>query len=101
MGSKDVLDASQSSLNPHMEVELKTAFAGILTQKIFPGARVLATGRIVNVINDQILAKKGLLYDLVPFNELDREAIDRVRTMHSELKLRNQFRNCQSLDYIF
>ena len=85
MGSKDVLDASQSSLNPHMEVELKTAFAGILTQKIFPGARVLATGRIVNVINDQILAKKGLLYDLVPFNELDREAmVEKMEDSYSE-----------------
>ena len=75
MTSKDVSNASQAAANPHMDVDLKTACVGILAKKIFPGARVLATGRTTNLINDKLLEKKALLYDLVPFNEADRDVM--------------------------
>ena len=75
MTSKDVSNASTASANPHMEVDIKTACAGILTQKIFPGARVLATGRTTNLINEQLFKGGALLYDLVSFNEADREVM--------------------------
>ena len=50
----DVSNATKASANPLLEVDMRTACAGILTQKIFPHARVLATGRTTNLINDSI-----------------------------------------------
>ena len=68
-------NATKASANPHLEVDIRTACAGILTQKIFPGAKVLATGRTTNLINESILEGKALLYDLVPFTEADRDVM--------------------------
>ena len=58
-----------------MKVDKRTACAGILTQKIFPGSRVLATGRTTNLINDSLLEGRALLYELVPFSEADRDTM--------------------------
>ena len=72
---KDVTNASQAAFSPQLEVNIRTACAGILAQKIFPGARVLATGRTTNIIDDQILEGKASLFDLEPFTLADRDAM--------------------------
>ena len=86
--AKDVVNASQASSNPHLEVEIRTACAGILTQKIFPGARVLATGRTTNLINEQLLKEKAYLFDLVPLTEADRDVM--VEKMQEDINDRGR-----------
>ena len=91
---KDVLNASRVARSPHLKVNIRTACAGILAQKIFPGARVLATGRTTNIINEQILEGKASLFDLEPFTLADRDTMvekleDNVgerERIHQELK---------------
>ena len=72
---KDVLNANQIAPNPHLDVDMRTTCAGILAQKIFPGARVLATGRTTNLINEQILEGKASLFDLEPLTVADRDTM--------------------------
>ena len=86
--ARDVVNASQASSNPHLEVELRTACAGILAQKIFPGARVLATGRTTSLINEQLLEGNALLFDLVPLTEADREVM--VEKMQEDINDRGR-----------
>ena len=71
-----------------MEVNLRTVCAGILSQKIFPGARILATGRVINLINEHLLGGKANLYYLVPFNEDDRDAMVEQMEVDDEERVR-------------
>ena len=68
-------DAEKTDQLRNMEVDKRTACAGILTQKVFPGAIVLATGRTTNLINESILEGNAFLYDLEPFSEADRDVM--------------------------
>ena len=87
MTSNDVSNASQASANPHMEVDIRTACAGILSQKIIPCAKVLATGRNITLINEQLPHEKALLYGLVPLNEADRDVmVEKMLKDNSERK---------------
>ena len=74
-----------------MHLDLRTACAGILTQKIFPGARVLATGRTTKLINDQLLEGKASLFDLEPLTAADRDAM--VEKLEDNASERERIRN--------
>ena len=73
--TQDVSHASQAATNPHLDVDLRTACAGILAQKILPGARVIATGRTTNLLNQQLLRGTASLFDLEPMSRADRDAM--------------------------
>ena len=88
MTLEDVSNASQAAANPQVEVNLRTVCAGILSQKIFPGARILATGRVINLINEHLLGGKANLYYLVPFNEDDRDAMVEQMEVDDEERVR-------------
>ena len=65
MTSKEVSNASQAAANPHMEVDLKTACAGILTQKILPGASLqLVKERKVDVTHLKNSAEVYLMFSM-------------------------------------
>ena len=75
ISTTDVANAVQSSANPHLEVDIKTTCAGILAQKIFPGAKVLATGRITSLINEGLLEGKAKLFELEDMTEDNRDTM--------------------------
>ena len=87
---KDVTNASQAADHPHLDVDMRTACAGILTQKIFPGARVLATGR-TTLINNLLLDGKGILFDLEPLTEADRDTL--VTKLEDDVSERERIRH--------
>ena len=72
---KEVANASRAALHPPLEVDIKTACAGILNKTIFPGAKVLATGRSTELLNIDILESKASMKKLVELTEGDREKL--------------------------
>ena len=69
---KEVQDSGRVALHPDKEVDMKTLCVGILTQKILPGARVVATGRNTGAVNREILENKAAMYELVEMDDNDR-----------------------------
>ena len=70
--TKDIATARRAATHTHTLVDIKTVCAGILSQDILPGAKVLATGRSTELINKEVLGGKAILYELIDFTESDR-----------------------------
>ena len=75
ISTADAANAVQSSANPHLEVDIKTTCAGILAQKMFPGANVLATGRITSLTNEGLLEGQAKLFELEDMTEDNRDTM--------------------------
>ena len=90
MTPKVLADAARASSHPAMEVDIKTACAGILAQKILPGARVLATGRNTEIINKEVLENKAVLYGLVHLTDDDRKKMVDMMELEPEERKRIQ-----------
>ena len=72
MTVKQVQDADRVASHPDKEINMKTLCVGILTKKILPGARVIATGRNTEAVNSDILENKAAMYELVAMDANDR-----------------------------
>ena len=75
MKRNDVDNATMVAKHPAKEVDIKTACLGILTKKILPGAKVLATGRNTGLVNKEVLEKESNLYALVDLTKADRTSL--------------------------
>ena len=75
MTRRDIANASRAAADPSKDVDIKTFCVGVLTQKILPGARVIATGRNTRNINQEILKNQALMYEIVEMDETDRGAM--------------------------
>ena len=69
---KDVANAARIAADPKKEVDIKTTCLGLLSQKILPGAKILATGRDTDYINRDLLKSNADTYQIVDLNEEDR-----------------------------
>ena len=72
MTKKDTKNAGRVALHSDTLIDMKTLCVGILTQKILPGAQVVATGRNTRAVNSDILKNKAAMYELVAMDENDR-----------------------------
>ena len=72
MTKQELDSAERAAFHPSMEVNMKTLCAGILAKTIFPGSRVVATGRNTELINSDVLNNQGLMYELVELSNSDR-----------------------------
>ena len=73
MSYKDIENAERAALHPPMSVDMKTTCVGILDKTIFKGAKVLATGRNIELINKEILRDQAKMWELMPLTKSDRE----------------------------
>eukprot|EP00092_Neocalanus_flemingeri_P015041 GFUD01016245.1.p1 GENE.GFUD01016245.1~~GFUD01016245.1.p1 ORF type:complete len:913 (+),score=201.86 GFUD01016245.1:85-2823(+) len=91
MTKADVDLAARAAIHPALEVDIRTTCVGIMTQKILPGAFILATGRITEMVNQQVLEEKAMLYELLDLTQEDRQEL--VVMMEEDPNERNRINN--------
>ena len=90
MTPKNITKANTAAIYPTTEIDMKTACAGILTKKVFSGAKVIATGRNTEMVNCEILKNKAKMYELLELNDSDREIM--VQLMEQNPKDQNRIK---------
>ena len=90
MKMKDLSNARRAANHSPLEVDMRTACVGILSKIILPGAKVFATGRNTELVNNDILAGLASVKELVELSVSDRENLIEMMEMDVAERLRIQ-----------
>ena len=91
MTIKDVENASRIASHIASDISIMTTCTSILTKRILPGAKVLATGRNTKLVNTEILEGKGSMHELIGLTKADRENL--VHMMEPDPSERQRIQN--------
>jgi hypothetical protein len=72
---EDLSNARRSAVDPTSKIDIRAACKGLLSQTIFKGAHILATGRNTEMINMEKLDKKARLYHIADMTEKDQKTL--------------------------
>ena len=86
MTQNEVTRAAEASFHPKSEITLTTLCAGLLSQKILPGSKILATGRSVGAVNQEIMNNQGEVFMFFTMEERDREEMVKMMVNDPELQ---------------
>ena len=73
MTQQEVTRAAEASSHPKSEITLNTLCAGLLTQKILAGAKILATGRSFGAVIQELTNHQAEVFMFSIMEERDRE----------------------------
>ena len=75
---KDVDNAARIASDPNEKIDIKTTCLGLLSKKILPGAKILATGRNTEYINSDLLDNNADTFQIVDLSTDDRTMLVRM-----------------------